>query len=97
MNGVALALRHERHPVVVGFVFEANLDSLRNLRRERLEVVVGGRRDRLGEVVTMRPSDEHRDIVPSGVGRQPSEGSGLKGFRVGLAGGIVGAGRLQSR
>jgi len=36
--GVALALRHERHPVVVIFVFEPNLDALRNFCRERLEV-----------------------------------------------------------
>jgi len=37
--GVALALRHERHPVVVGFVFEPNFDAFRDLRRERLEVL----------------------------------------------------------
>ena len=39
MNGVALALRDERHPVVVGLVFEANLDAFRDLRCERLEVL----------------------------------------------------------
>jgi len=37
--GVALALRHERHPVVVSFVFQPNFDALRDLRRERLEVL----------------------------------------------------------
>ena len=37
--GVALALRHERHPVVVGFVFEPDLDLFRDCRRERLEVL----------------------------------------------------------
>jgi len=37
--GVALALRDERHPVVVGFVFEPNLDAFCDLRRERLEVL----------------------------------------------------------
>ena len=37
--GVALALRDERNPVVVGFVFKANLDVLRNFRRERFEVL----------------------------------------------------------
>lgn len=37
--GVSLALWYERHPVVVGFVFEPNLDAFRDLRRERLEVL----------------------------------------------------------
>jgi len=37
--GVARALRDERHPVVVGFVFEPNLDAFCDLRRERLEVL----------------------------------------------------------
>ena len=37
--GVALALRDERDPVVVGFVFEPNLDVLRDLCRERFEVL----------------------------------------------------------
>ena len=37
--GVALTLRDERDPVVVCLVFEPNLDCIRNLRRERLEVL----------------------------------------------------------
>ena len=37
--GVTLALRDERDPVVVGFVFKPNLDGLRDLCRERLEVL----------------------------------------------------------
>jgi hypothetical protein len=38
--GVALALQHERHPVVVGFVLELNFDAFRDLRREGLAVIV---------------------------------------------------------
>ena len=30
----AFRLRHERHPVVLGFVFKLNLNALRNLCRE---------------------------------------------------------------
>jgi len=54
-------------------------------------VVVGDRRDRFGEFVSFVSRNEHRDVVSISVGRQPGEGSGLKGFRVGLTEGIVGA------
>ena len=36
--GVALALGDEGDPVVVSFVFESDIDGVRNLRRERLEI-----------------------------------------------------------
>ena len=35
--GVALALGHERDPVIVGFVLESDVDAFRDFRRERVE------------------------------------------------------------
>jgi len=36
-TSVALALGHECHPIIVGFVFEPNVDRLRNLCHEFLQ------------------------------------------------------------
>src|SRR6056297_2256330 len=55
------------------------------------QMVVSGRRNWLGEFVSFVSRIEHRDVVPIGVGRQSGESSSLKGFRAGLAEGIVGA------
>jgi len=64
--GVALALRHEHHPIVVGFVFKPNLDAFRDLRRERLEI--------LAVLVVDLRARRHPDRVDDAVDDPPAAG-----------------------
>jgi hypothetical protein len=56
-----------------------------------LNVVVGSRRNWLGEFVSFVSCNEQWDIVFIGVGCQPGKRSGLQDFSVSLAEGIVGS------
>ena len=60
------ALRHERHPVVVGLVFEPNLDAFRDLRRERP--------DGLAVIVVDVGVRSHPDGVDDAVDDPPAAG-----------------------